>query len=374
MQKAIASAGIAILFSSFALGLRLDCLFWRPAQTEPSNARQGELWKNPDYFEEEIVFENRTSRLRLAGTLTKPYHGGPFPAVLLICGSGPVHRENSYGITGMFSLIADRMTRKGFAVFRYDKRGVGGSEGTFADATLVEFADDACAGFNYLRALDGVDVNSVGVLGHSEGGIVASIVASRSQDVAFAILMGSPGQTAELRDYQWLASETKRLRYNAEAIKEIFESQRVLHELIKSGKTDADTVARARRAIAGAMTVENMDKEVKKQLSTPYRFLLTFDPAKPLRGIHCPVLVLAGEKDRLVEPKYELPVLEDALKANRDVTIKQLPDLNHCFQKCTTGSLEEMALLKELINPAALDVIETWASERTSRCWDRVGR
>jgi pimeloyl-ACP methyl ester carboxylesterase len=140
-----------------------------------------------------VYFLNEKHQVRLAGTLTLPHANGPFPAVMLISGAGP--QDRNYRVFGHkpFLVLADHLTKLGIAVLRVDDRGVGKSTGSFTEATSQDFADDALAGIEYLKTRSEIAHKKIGLLGHSEGGLIAPMVAARSRDVAFVVMMAGPG-------------------------------------------------------------------------------------------------------------------------------------------------------------------------------------
>ena len=174
----------------------LPLLLRRTDQT-PVLRRPQEPAKPYPYREEEVTFENRPAGINLAGTLTLPKSAGPFPAVILISGSGAQDRDEALAGHRPFLVLADYLTRQGVAVLRVDDRGVGGSTGDSLRATSSDFADDALAGVAYLKGRREIDTARIGLIGHSEGGLVAPLAATRSQDVAFIVLLAGPGLPGE---------------------------------------------------------------------------------------------------------------------------------------------------------------------------------
>jgi hypothetical protein len=172
----------------------------RPGYASPNDSRQRrpqEPKKPYPYGEQEVIVDNKKDEIRLAGTLSTPPSGGPFPAVLLISGSGPQDRDETIVGHKPFLVLADHLTRLGVAVLRVDDRGVGQSTGQFLECTSQDFADDALAFIEFLKAHSKIDSRRIGLIGHSEGGLIAPLVAARSADVAFVVLMAGPGLTGE---------------------------------------------------------------------------------------------------------------------------------------------------------------------------------
>jgi pimeloyl-ACP methyl ester carboxylesterase len=320
--------------------------------------------------------------VKMAGTLTLPPSGGPFPAVLLLTGSGAQDRDETILGHKPFLVLADYLTRRGIAVLRVDDRGVGGSTGLTKSSTSEDFAGDALAGVAFLKRRMEIDPAKIGLIGHSEGGLIAPIAASRSKDVAFIVLMagtGLPG--AEILEAQG------RLILKASGapeseLKGQRDIQKRLIEIIVREKDEE--AARAKLALAVKDVLATMPDSEKKALgesegalsqaalnqfnSAWFRYFLTFDPRPTLRTVRCPVLAINGEKDLQVPSKENLAEIDKALKAggNRDVKTVELAGLNHLFQPCKTGSPSEYASIEITIAPEALKTMGDWIVERTS--------
>jgi len=332
------------------------------------------------YDEKEVVYENKTAGVKLAGSLTLPKSEGPFPAVLLITGSGPQDRNESVFGHRPFLVLADYLTRQGIAVLRVDDRGIGKSTGSFAGSTTEDFAGDALAGVEYLKSLKEINPKQIGLLGHSEGGIIAPMVATKTKDVSFIVLMAGTGLTGEQILYLQSALILKASGAGDEVIAKDRELKEQMFGVLKEEK---DTVAADRKlrkiatdALANmsekekqamGYSPEMLDMSIKQLLSPWLRFFLTYDPKPALMKVKCPVLAINGEKDLQVPPKENLSAIEEALKAggNKDYTVKELPGLNHLFQTTTTGSPMEYSKIEETMSPAALTIIGDWIVEHT---------
>jgi hypothetical protein len=340
----------------------------------PELRRPQEPEKPYPYNEEEVVYDNRNAGVKLAGTLTLPHSEGKFPAVILITGSGQHDRDESVSGHRPFLVLADNLTRRGIAVLRVDDRGIGGSTGNFSLATSEDFADDVLAGVEYLKSRKEIDRKQIGLIGHSEGGLIAPMAATRSQDVAFVVMMAGPGLTGE----ELLYLQADRILKADGVGNETISKNRVLMErtfsIIKSEKDDFaaeeklrkiwnEELAKMNDAEKKLTDISSQDDLILKQYLSPwYRFFLTYDPVPTLTKVKVPVLAIIGEKDLQVPPKENLKVIEDALKAggNEHYTIKELPGLNHLFQTAQTGSPAEYGTIEETISPVALDVIGEW--------------
>jgi uncharacterized protein len=333
------------------------------------------------YKEEEVTYQNKEGGITIAGTLTLPKQGGPFPAVLLITGSGPQDRNEELLGHKPFLVLADYLTRRGIAVLRVDDRGVGGTTGTPGESTIEDHVGDALAGVAYLKSRKDIDVKKIGLIGHSEGGLVAPAAAVRSSDVAFIALLAGTGVVGEQILYRQGELIALASGASAEAAAKNNAVQKRLFSVLIAEKDNAvaaekiDAIIKEeteklteeqRKALEG---LEDVGKAQLKMLYTPwFRHFLTYDPAPALKKVKCPVLAINGEKDLQVDPKQNLPSIEAALKAggNTDFTLKELPGLNHLFQACKTGALSEYSQIEETFSEAALAVVGDWLAKHTS--------
>ena len=326
------------------------------------------------YAEEEVTFPSTAAGVTLAGTFTRPSAAGRYPAVLLVTGSGPQNRDEELLGHKPFLVIADYLTRRGDAVLRVDDRGVGKSTGNFGAATSEDFAADALGGVAYLKTRPDVDPAHVGLVGHSEGGLIAPLVASRSRDVAFVVLLAGPGVPGDeiLVEQSILIGKTLG-KVPDEARKR--EELRAVYAILKEEKDPAAAERRLRalrdEQLAKATEAERADAAkqaaeyetfLKQVLSPWFRFFITYDPKPALSKLTCPVLALNGELDLQVPPRQNLPAISAALEAgaNRDYEVVKLPGLNHLFQSTKTGAPAEYAAIEETFSPAALDLIGEW--------------
>lgn len=327
------------------------------------------------YKAEEVIFENTNDKIKLAGTLTIPAGKGAFPAVVLISGSGPQNRNEEIFGHKPFWVIADHLTRNGIAVLRFDDRGVAKSEGNFAEATSVDFARDVTSAVEFLKTRMEIDPNQIGLIGHSEGGIIAPMVASESSDVAFIVLLAGTGIRGEellLLQQQLIGRvyglSDEELKKAASINKELFgiisqiqNTEDLTKALTKSLNQHMEHVPQAQKP-QGISDDDFVEMQVKQLVNPWMRFFLAYDPAPVLRKVSCPVLALNGEKDLQVPPHENLSTIEKALKegGNKRVTVIQLPGLNHLFQECETGSPAEYAEIEQTFSPVALTEIVNW--------------
>lgn len=318
------------------------------------------------YRDEDVVYANKAAGNQLAATLTIPPGKGPFPAVVLITGSGPQDRDESLMGHKPFLVLADHLTRKGIAVLRVDDRGVGKSTGDFAAATTADFATDTEAGVAFLKTRPEIDPKRIGLIGHSEGGIIAPMIAARNHDVAFIVMMAGSGVPGDeiLEAQMGLISEAMG-KSHEDAVKAVAQ-QRELLALVKQSPDGAGLQKELREKIGAAAGEELTEPQIGaavKQLTSPWmRYFLSYDPATALIKVKCPVLALNGEKDLQVPPKQNLPVIRKALEAagNKNFEIDELPGLNHLFQTAKTGSPGEYAQIEETIAPIALEKMSGW--------------
>jgi len=344
-------------------------------EKEPEIQRPQEPTKPYPYLDEDVVYENKSAGIKLAGTLTMPKSGGPFPAVLLISGSGPEDRNETVFGHRPFLVLADYLTRQGVAVLRTDDRGVGGSTGDFSKAITDDFAGDAIAGVEYLKSRKEINPKQIGLIGHSEGGMIAPIAATQSPDVAFIVLMAGPGIIGEDLLYLQGSLIAKAMGKSDEDIAKNKAVTERIFAVIKQEDDKAVAEKKIREIVenstAGLSDAEKKtimasgESQLPFLLSPWFKNFLTYDPKPTLMKVKCPVLAINGEKDLQVPPKENLSAIEEALKAggNKDYTIKELPGLNHLFQTAQTGSPAEYAKIEETISPTALKTISDWILE-----------
>lgn len=329
------------------------------------------------YWVKDVSFRNHAAGILLAGTLTVPKGAGPFPAVVLIAGSGPQNRDEDVMGHRVFLVLADYLTRHGIAVLRYDKRGVGKSTGDYANATTRDFTSDALAAAGYLKTVKSIDSKRIGLIGHSEGGIIAPLAATESRDVKFIVLMAGPGLTGE----QILLRQSALIASGMGASKESVAAQRSLSEQIYAAVKSEPDDSKARAKILAIVdhATANLAPDAKRssraaaekqaaEVTSPwFRFFLTYDPVPTLKKVKCPVLALNGSHDLQVPAKPDLAAIRAALKAggNKDYTIKELPGLNHLFQESKSGLPAEYGQIEQTISPKALQVILRWIEKHT---------
>ncbi|UCE61248.1 MAG: alpha/beta hydrolase [Phycisphaerales bacterium] len=323
------------------------------------------------YDAEDVVYATRDAPAESAGTLTLPRQGRPCPAVLLISGGGAQDRDVTILGHRFFLVLADYLTRRGLAVLRVDDRGVGASTGDRSRATSEDFAFDALAGVEFLKGRQEIDPKKIGLIGHSEGGIIASLAAARSSDVAFIVMMAGPGLSGEEYNLQFEASAGRALGLSEEAIAARRRFQERVFAAIKN-KTDSVAEAELRRLLSALdppLRGDQLEAAMKRFLSPWYRFSISHNPAETLQKVNCPVLALFGEKDVQVPPEGNAEALGSALTlaGNENSRVEVLPNLNHFFQTAKSGRPDEYGKIKETMSPTALKLIADWIREQTSQ-------
>jgi alpha/beta superfamily hydrolase len=346
------------------------------------NPLEKEILKRPQeptkpysYYSEDVTFQNTKANISLSGTLTLPKKNGFFPSVILITGSGPQNRNEELLGHKPFLVISDYLTKKGIAVLRYDDRGIGDSKGNFKTATTVDFATDVESAINYLQTRKEINKNKIGLVGHSEGGLIASIVASKSKDISFIVLLAGTGIQGDklLLLQQKLISRAKGI--SETDIKKSNQTNVKLFEIViqsnDNQKLKTDLTNHIKETLKSDTSIEIPNGLTKEefisiqvnQISNPWiQYFIKFNPATVLEKVKCPVLAVNGEKDLQVPSKENLTAIKNALKigGNENVTIKEFPRLNHLFQECKTGLPNEYAKIEQTFSPIVLTEISNW--------------
>ncbi|MFV7236019.1 alpha/beta hydrolase family protein [Flavobacterium sp. ZB4R12] len=337
--------------------------------------RPQEPAKPYSYYSEDITFENKKANIILAGTLTLPKKDGVFPVVVLISGSGPQNRDEELMGHKPFLVLADYLTKNGIAVLRFDDRGTASSKGNFKTATSLDFSTDVEAGVKYLQTRKEINKKKIGLIGHSEGGIIAPMIASRSKEIAFIVLLagtGIPGDELlllqqELKGKASGVSE-ENLQKTKNTNKGAFEivSKSTNSEQLKIDLTNY--IKQTLKDNPNAEKPEGISEEdfvqlQVNQIASPWmQYFIKYNPATTLEKVKCPVLAINGEKDIQVPPKENLEAIKKAFEKgkNKNVIIKELPNLNHLFQECKTGLPNEYAKIEQTFSPIALEEILNW--------------
>lgn len=330
------------------------------------------------YAVHEVAYPNRKDGFMLGGTLTVPKTPGRHPAVIMITGSGQQDRDETLLGHKPFWVIADYLTRRGVAVLRVDDRGVGKSGGNPMTATSKDFATDVMSGISFLKQRYDIDPKRIGLIGHSEGGLIAPMVAAESKDVAFIVMLAGTGVNGE-KIIMLQSALIQRAAGEPEAkIMANSIMQAALFEVVKKEPDNAkakaildaeiDKIAKTDKTMTQAEIIQ-AKAAIQSAISPWFRFFLTYDPSVSLRKVKIPVLAMNGEHDLQVDPTQNLPAIAAALKAagNKDFTIKRFPKMNHLFQTSETGSPMEYAKISESFSPIALKYMGDWIVKRFVR-------
>lgn len=329
------------------------------------------------YRSADVKIDQAADQLTLAGTLTMPASSAPVPSVILITGSGPQDRDETLMGHKPFLVIADALTRAGVAVLRLDDRGVGGSTGSLETAATVDLARDTAAAIDWLAKQPGIDPTRIGLLGHSEGGLIAPMLATSRDDVAFMVLLAGPAQQGDAL----LVEQTGLLAAAGGADAAMVDAlRRALADLIAQAKDPAVPQAELQGKMRGALLAKASELppglyEILDPypviLSSPWmRAFLAYDPVPALERVRCPTLALFGERDLQVPPASNEPLAQAALAKTglgERATIRVIPGVNHLFQPCTTGGIAEYAQIETTIDPATLKAMVDWIVSTSSR-------
>ncbi len=333
------------------------------------------------YLEKEVTVKNEIAKIELAGTLTMPEKGGPFPAVILITGSGAQNRNEELMGHKPFLVLADWLTRNGIAVLRCDDRGVGKSTGTFSTSTTLDFATDVSSAIDFLQTQKEIDPAKIGLAGHSEGGMIAPIVAAERKDVAFLVLLAGPGLTGE----RILLMQSAIINNNAGLTeKELVSDNNLRTKIYAAIKKNSDNEKAAVKVKALFRSAKRKHPDEKglsqldenqvgvfiQQCTTPwFRTFLVLDPVDYLSKVHCPLLALNGSLDVQVPAKENLEAIEKALifGGNSSYSIDEIQGVNHLFQHAKTGNVDEYGKIEETMSPEVLERISSWIKKEVTK-------
>ncbi len=327
------------------------------------------------YYTEDVSFENQEAGVVLAGTLALPRKEGKFPVAILVSGSGPQNRDEELLGHKPFLVLSDYLVRQGFGVLRYDDRGVGKSTGDFSSATSADFASDALAAIGFLKTRKEALPDQIGLIGHSEGGMIAPMVAVQAgKDLSFIVSLagtGVPGEALLLRQQELIG---KASGMSEAELKKTRSFNEKAYQLIKANvKRDSSEKLLYGDFIAllpPGLPKDQQEVAFSQTMATLYtpwfQFFIVFDPATVWEKVKCPVLALNGEKDLQVDPVQNLPAIQAALKKgkNKEVTVRILPGLNHLFQHAESGSVAEYEKIEETFAPEAMQAIAEWLRAR----------
>jgi uncharacterized protein len=333
---------------------------------------------NPPYKSVDVIFTNsKANNIQLAGTLTIPEGAGPFKAAIMITGSGAQNRNEELLGHKPFLVIADWLTRNGIAVLRFDDRGVAKSQGSQYGATSLDFSTDVEAAVDFLKQQKDINPKAIGLIGHSEGGLIAPIVASKRNEIAFIVSLAGPGVTGQQIILKQSGDISRLSGVSDEDIKKSGETNNKLFAVLKKEK---DNKTAEEKIIALYKEILEKDKtsadDINKAVSslkssfgessyTWMRYFLFTDAASFWKKVKCPVLALNGEKDLQVSADENLSAIEKAVKSNGNKSVKaiKLPGLNHLFQHCQKGLPAEYGQIDETFSPEALKIMSDWINE-----------
>jgi uncharacterized protein len=340
----------------------------KPLLTEISTGRIQDPAEPYPYISEDVVFIQSPEGFKLAGTITRPNRDGKFPAVVLVTGSGSQNRNEEIMNHRPFLVLADALTRAGIVVLRYDDRGFAESEGDATSATTLDFAQDTASALSFLAGKEYTDTNKMGIIGHSEGGVIAPIVASQRDDVTFIVMMagiGVPGM-------EILIDQTEAILRSQGAPKEYIDFAVAANTTIYQTIIDLSLSEDAKKAkvlellVASGLKPEDAEQQMGALFSPWYQQFLALDPADYLEKVSVPALILNGTKDTQVTSSLSVPAIEKALAdgGNNNYTTIVYEGLNHLFQPAETGSISEYASIDITIDPQVLTDIASWVLEQ----------
>ena len=353
-------------------GLQLPLILKRTEK--PTLNRPQEPQPPFPYKTEDVVFQNKKAKIDLAGTLTLPDSAGMFPAVILVHGSGPHDRDETILGHKPFLVLADYLTKNGIAVLRYDKRGVGQSKGDFATAITDDFADDAAAAVAFLRTRNEIDKKRIGIIGHSEGGIIAPMAAASNRNIAFIVLMAAPG----IKGIDIIMAQNEKAMKQQNMEPENIEKLQKINREIFESLADWQGTEADRTALRDKLNLlwdkmpllvklrMNKDQYIRGNFNAMirpwYRNSLQLNPETYLTKVSCPVFAINGEKDTQVIASDNLNAIKKALEKGKNYRseTKTYPNLNHLFQHGETGQVDEYGKIEQTISEEVLEDVVNW--------------
>lgn len=352
-------------------GTLIEGSFTQMGHTFPLNITKGEVkLKRPQepghpypYTSEDVTFENSQAGIKLAGTLTYPKSGNNFPAVVLITGSGPQNRDEEILGHKPFLVLSNYLTRNGIAVLRYDDRGVSESGGNFANATTQDFASDALSAFDYLKTRKEINPKKIGLTGHSEGGVITFMLAAQDKDIAFIVSMAGSAIKGDKVLYEQRKMISKASGVSSSDFEKNEDLINKLEDIIS--KHSAEYIKQNIDSISNIIAPPELTDAQRKafsqqiiQYTSPWmQYFLKYDPGKDICKIQCPIFAINGEKDLQVNAEVNLNAIKEL---NPKAITKQYPNLNHLFQHCQTGLMNEYSQIEETISQEVLKDIADW--------------
>lgn len=322
-----------------------------------------------DYMEQEVSFQNVKGNAMLAGTLTYPKGGGPFPTVVLVNGSGQQNRDSEMFGHRPFKILADHLSKNGFAVLRYDDRGIGGSKGEVRLATTIDFASDANAAINFLAQQPMVNTHKIGIIGHSEGALIADMVAAENNQVSYIALLCGPvlkGDSLLILQSNALGRAGGLPPHALEVNKA--NNRRLYDILLKDEPSNTLSMLLEQELIRqnnGNSLTNDMKVKLSPMLIPWFRTFLRIDPGYYLKQVKVPIFASFGGKDVQVPANENIYALQRLHLQTTDVTIKDYPNLNHLFQNTQTGKIEEYFENPESFNEQLMGDLTKWLKSKT---------
>ncbi len=324
---------------------------------------------NVDYNIEEVEIPNKNAHINLAGTLTLPLKKTKPACIVLVSGSGPQNRDGEIFGHKPFWVLADFLTKNGYAVLRYDDRGTAKSKGNYETATIDDFASDAYASIEYLKTRN--DIGKIGIAGHSEGGgIIQQVAATYPKDVAFVVMLAGAGVRGDsLMLLQKKAIESK-LNVSQKEVQQGLQTFRNAYNIILDNPQWSHGMPIVKQYFFERLQELNPEKNDRNIVAiqqaitntiTPEIYsIIRFNPAQYLPAVVCPILALNGSKDVQVLPQENLNAIRTLTSGNKRVTIKELPGLNHLFQEADSGMPNEYGKITQTFSPVAMNYILEW--------------
>ncbi|SHM18425.1 alpha/beta hydrolase family protein [Flavobacterium saccharophilum] len=335
-------------------------------------SRPQEPKKPYPYYTEDVKFLNKTANITLAGTLSLPKKEGNFPTVILITGSGAENRDEEIFGHKPFLVLSDYLTKKGIAVLRLDDRGVGESTGNTNTSTTVDFASDIQAGVDYLKTRTEINKKKIGLIGHSEGGLIAPMVAGNSKDINFIVLLAGPGLRGDkilLLQNELIKRQSGMPEVEIQKEKEIFKGayDLIIASTVNDGNLKNNISSYLKTQYNDPSKDADVELIIAQVTNTWWYNFIKLDPVPFLEKVKCPVLALNGSKDLQVPAEVNLEAIKKTLinSGNKKVTTKILPNLNHLFQECQTGAPSEYETIEQTFSPIALEEISNWLLVQT---------
>jgi len=323
------------------------------------------------YKSEEVVFVNKKANdIKLAGTLTIPDNVKNPPAVILISGSGPQDRDEKLMEHQPFLVLADHLSRNGIAVLRYDDRGTAKSEGNFGGATSYDFSTDAEAALEFLRTRTDINISKIGLVGHSEGGMIAPMVASRNKNVNFIVLLAGPGITPDKLMLKQLEDYARGANAPEAEIEKMLNVNRTVFTAMRESNDNVSVESKLKNELKEQNFANGnqdaINNFISSRLSPWFAYFIRFNPSEYLEKVECPVLALNGDLDKQVNAEMNLEGIRQSLTkgGNKDFTIKSLEGLNHLFQEAKTGLESEYIQIEQTMSPKVLEAVSEWIGKR----------